>query len=456
MVAASLENEPADGLRVTMVLRLYSGLAPSIVSGVWAPFGLPDVYKLLEELSHRQIPTRVIFLCREEEVINPPPRRQFAGLHIKFETVPAYRLPRYLYRLIVSRRIAARIARVYNDLRQFARVRRMMGLPKRGDIAYVDRRNIVLAAQLNRCGWRTIVRFHGVADWNRFPSRFAFMFWQPMYYRALRTPFDLVLSSEDGSPVRQFFDRFLLRSTPYRIAVNGVDVGSSGDDVLLRQRYGLSEAWPIMLFVGRLTADKGAQAFIDGLVEVGKQRYGFYAIIVAGGSDIDWASSQLSSAGLSERCVFERSLPHSDILALYRQADVFVSTNRLANLTNTILEAMAAGMCIVMLGRDSVTHADVSTEALVPEDVVVRIPREAGTQGVVDALSSLVQDPELIDDYKARLREFASSFLCSWEKRVAQEIALFNSVAFGKPINCLNDSTVVHRGLGKPTPKGAD
>ena len=40
---------------------------------------------------------------------------------------------------------------------------------------------------------------------------------------ALRAPFKLVLSSEDGSPATSFFERALSRAVPYCVAVNGVD-----------------------------------------------------------------------------------------------------------------------------------------------------------------------------------------------------------------------------------------
>ena len=119
----------------------------------------------------------------------------------------------------------------------------------------------------------------------------------------------------------------------------------------------------------------------------------------------------------------------TEILAYFRQADVFVSPNFLANLTNTVLEAMAAGICIVMLGRDHATQADRSTEALVPDDVVVRIPRFSGASGLVDALTPLVENTEQIEAYGSRVKEFAEDFLRPWEERISDEIDLLECIA---------------------------
>jgi len=386
---------------------------------------------LLEGVSARGIPAQVVFLTREEDATDFIDYRRFDGIDIDFHIVPAYRLTPWLHKFVHPRRVLDRLARLYNDARQFVEVLKKFSRTGSSAVVYLDRRNIVLAALFKIKGWRTVVRFHGVAGWNRHRFNLSMLLRQPLYFWALKAPFDLVLSSEDGSPVQPFFDRYLAANTPYRVFVNGVDLHPPIDPLAkpLRDRYGFSEAWPVLLFVSRLTPDKGAQEFLDALIETYRRNPRFYVVIVAGGSDPGWAKDVLESAGMGARVAFECSLPHTKILTYFRQADVFVSSNFLANLTNTVLEAMAAGICVVMLGRDQATQADISTEALVPDDVVVRIPRFSGASGLSDALTLLVENTELIDVYRSRMKDFAGDFLRPWEERISDEIDLLECIA---------------------------
>lgn len=377
-----------------------------------------------------------MFLSREEieaDYAGAGDRIVFDGIDVDFRVVPAFRLPAWLRRVAWSCRVGDRLARLYNDARQFACVLAFCNKRISGDIVYLDRRGIVLAALFKLKGWPTVVRFHGVADWNRNRWPWLMLLRQPLYYLALKAPFDLVLSSEDGSPAAPFFERYLRRSTPYRVLVNGVDLDPCVDQGVnpIRQRYGFNLSWPVLLFVSRLTPDKGAQEFLDALVAVNRCCPRFYVVIVAGGSDYHEAQQCLSAAGLKGRVAFERSLPHSEILSYFKHADIFVSPNKLANLTNTVLEAMAAGICVVMLGQDRRTQADASTESLIPDDVVVRIPRDSGVPGLLDALLPLVQEPARIERYRERMKSFAREFLRSWEDRIADEVELLNCVAHG-------------------------
>ncbi len=84
------------------------------------------------------------------------------------------------------------------------------------------------------------------------------------------------------------------------------------------------------------------------------------------------------------------------ILYYFQQSDIYVSLNKLGNLSNTVLEAMAVGNCILMLGKDKETHTDESTERLVPDDVVIRINRQNIVNDLTNKLIDLINNPEKI------------------------------------------------------------
>jgi glycosyltransferase involved in cell wall biosynthesis len=106
----------------------------------------------------------------------------------------------------------------------------------------------------------------------------------------------------------------------------------------------------------------------------------------------------------------------------------------LGNLSNTVLEAMAAGNCIVMLGKEKETHTDESTERLVPDDVVIRINRQDIVNDLTDKLIDLIDNHEKINMYSERMEMFSNDFLWSWEERVKHEIELLEMVAKGETI----------------------
>jgi len=422
-------------MRYLFVFQLYSGLSSSIKSRVWQPFGLPDVYKLIEKTSARNIPATVVLLDREEfdfDHVDEPTTQRFHDLDIDFRVIPAYRLAWLANMLFIPKRLRERVARIYNDLRQYHLVLREQVRAMPPSLIYVDRRNIVFGAIVALLGYPTVVRFHGVNIWNRFRWRLEFFLRQPLVAAALRAPFKLVLSSEDGSPATPFFGRALSSTVSYCVAVNGVD--EPAEDInadRVREQYGFTnENWPILLFVGRLTPDKGIDEFLQAIVETDRRCPKFYVLIICGGGDPGPFSERMSAAGLgTDRVAFEHSVPHKEIGRIFRASDVYVSTNLVANLTNTVLEAIVADLCLVVLGRDPVTRADESTERLLPDDDVVRIPRTGIAATLSNRLFELVEDRSVIDHYREKTARLKQKIVWSWDQRMDFELDILERIS---------------------------
>ena len=99
-----------------------------------------------------------------------------------------------------------------------------------------------------------------------------------------------------------------------------------------------------------------------------------------------------------------------------------------------MLEAMDAGKCIVMLGKDDNDHTDESTEKFVPDEAVIRINRENIVSDLTAKLADLCENREKITMYSERMRKFANEFLWSWDERIDYEIEMLYKVAKGEKI----------------------
>ena len=118
----------------------------------------------------------------------------------------------------------------------------------------------------------------------------------------------------------------------------------------------------------------------------------------------------------------------------YRQIDIYVSLNKYGNLSNSVLEAMNEGKCIVMLGRDEKDHTDESTEKLIPNNVVLFIDRNNIVDDLTAKLEEMISNPNKINIYSKRMKRFASDFLWSWDERIDYEIELLQKVASGERV----------------------
>jgi glycosyltransferase involved in cell wall biosynthesis len=98
-----------------------------------------------------------------------------------------------------------------------------------------------------------------------------------------------------------------------------------------------------VLCVARLIRRKGIGYLIDAVGDLENVTL----TIVGEGEIEDELKTKVESQGLSSRVRFAGYVPHDDIHSYYEQADVFVLPSFNEGMSNTILEAMAAGLPIL-------------------------------------------------------------------------------------------------------------
>lgn len=433
-----------------VVTSLYTGMLPSLAAGRYAPCGVPAYHKLLERLSAEGIAVTALVLAKSPAASAPFPgmtERTFPELPgVRFVVVPFY--GRFLRHGSLAERANEAV-----QLLVFAKTL----LRQRPDLVYADRASLKAAALASLAGFRTVVRFLGVANFPALAASVRARLLSPLTWLGLFARYDLILCTEDGSPSRAFFERSRNRRTPVLFALNGVDAvpGDAADGAVdaLRRAHGFAPGTPVALFVGRPSPDKGALDLLDALAALRRRGTAFGAVFVCGAPG-DALRREAAARGLGDAVAVRDAVPHRELAAYYRMADVYVSLNRFGNLSNTVLEALRAGVCTVLLGPNRRDGTDAATELLVPPEAAARVDRDNLAAALQETLHALLTRPELRRGYAAQAAALSRRLLCSWEERLDAEAALLRLVAGGGAVTPQAAAGLTARGAAFLPPRG--
>ena len=171
----------------------------------------------------------------------------------------------------------------------------------------------------------------------------------------------------------------------------------------------------IIVSVGRAVSKKGYDTLLRALALL-RQRYYFRFIHIGDGNQLRDLKSLSTSLGLDGRVSWMGALSQADVLALYREANIFALACRITSdgdrdgLPNVIVEACSQGLVCVSTNVSSVSE-------LLTDDQNGLIIEPDNPQALADALERLVTDPNL----RRRLGEAA-------ERRVRQDFDFRSSI----------------------------
>lgn len=403
--------------RVLFLARLFGGLKAGVAAGRWEPRGVPAIYQLIEGLARDpDVDLFTVFSAKEEDA------RYTRCLRQKIEPIgETLTLPR--------RRWLGSILRPVNTLlTELEQTWRILALAARfrPDVIYATYASILPAGLLARLGSsRVILRLLGVVPHHReiLAGR------RPLFRWLLRSPFDHVVSTEDGSDPAALLPGLLREGVPWSVRLNGCDARpmSDRDRRAFLAGAGLGDR-PVIVFLGRLEAQKGSLAFIDAaLILLERMPDGADIVIVGDGPLRRDMEARVAAAGQEDRIRFTGLLPHRDAYRHVAAADIYVSVNLYGNLSNANLEALAAGVCLVLPTSDPTVPLDTATDSLIPAHVALRYDRNRRPDSLAEALAKLLKSPQEIADRRARSRDLARKVIKPWSKCIAQDIAALKS-----------------------------
>jgi glycosyltransferase involved in cell wall biosynthesis len=243
----------------------------------------------------------------------------------------------------------------------------------------------------------------------------------PFLFLAYKIPYNFAICTQDGSGVEFYLNRLLNTRTKRKILINGVKKYKA---TASKKRYKKF----VFLFVGKLIEEKGVPELIEAMCELKKIHSNFVLNIVGKGHLEGEINKLILEKKLKDQIKLIGSVRQNEINKYYEAADIYISLNKLGNLSNTVLEAMSMNKCIVMLQKDVETHTDVYTEKVIPMDTVIRIDRKMIVRDLTEKLDTMISDPQLINTYSIRMENFADKFLWTWDQRVDFEIDLLKQV----------------------------
>jgi glycosyltransferase involved in cell wall biosynthesis len=402
-------------MHMFLITRMFSGLFESIEQKIWAPTGIPTVTKLVEKLSRKNGLTWVISCKTKKEsaIVNHQFRR------IKLNNVDIH---------IIPLRQTTKNDRINLLLNNIRTIMYCLKLARSCENAmfYFDRMHIIAAAAIKKMAKAyVVVRILGL-----YPDQKSLVLDARSKIKKLptlwayRVKYDFAICTQDGSGSEFYLDRLLHKKTPKTHLINGSNPTETC--------WGKQPNEPLsFLYVGKLEKEKGIMELIDAVTELRKKYQNFKLRVIGKGILKRQIENIVKTRQLSEFVEFVGSVSHSEIHQYYATSDVYISANKLGNLSNTVLEAMSAGKCIVMLGKDSLTHTDESTERLIPHDVVLRVGRSDIVGNLVSVLGGLCGNPEQIKKYSDKMVEFSKEFLWSWNERIDHEINLLDRITGG-------------------------
>ena len=421
-------------MKVLIATRLYTGLQDCVRRETWVPRGVPAIYKLIESLDRQDdIDLDVAFSAlraRDSASLSLPKCMVLPPLGAQFHILP-FRAPGVAPRLLdrIANIAVGRLLPI-NPVHQISALLQLVRR-NRYDVIYCDKVHVgfgaICAGLLRR---RVVLRvlgvysgMHRLADARTTPFNSALK----RFYRA---PFRHIICTQDGSGGEIFLSKMINADTPRDTLLNGVDLVPTPVSCIraLRTKYRLREHRPVVLFVGKLERQKGCLEFVESLIALSGRTRNFYGLLVGDGPLREQLQDAVSEAGLSRQIFFAGLVDHNVVSHYLSLADVYVSLNREGNLSNTVLEALAYGKCIVRLRSSREEYRDVYTDQILPEQLAPVVTRKREVVELPARLAELISNPGLIHEYSRKARQVARERLSTWKQRIEWEVNLLRRV----------------------------
>lgn len=186
------------------------------------------------------------------------------------------------------------------------------------------------------------------------------------------------------------------------VVYNGVDTEFFVPDESKR-----SQKHPTILCASRLTQRKGLKYAIEGFSKI-ISKYPHARMIVAGG-DGDAAEelkNQVENLGLTKKITFSGEYDHAKLLSLQQSSDIFLFPSLNEGMSNSMLEAMASGLPIIMTPTGG-------AQELIQDGKNGFLVEFQNAQSIAEKLDLLLSDPEICSRMGKESRKKAEAL--SWK-----------------------------------------
>lgn len=414
-------------MKILYVCRLFTGLEQSLYNKTWSPTGVPTIYKIIEKLDSSD--NNVRFILTKKDVGNGEfstwneKRDKFIklkGLRNEFYVLSgAEFFPEFLPRKIVM---------ILRECRQVIKI--LFNVFKfKPNLIYVDHANTITAAILARVTKTPVVyRVMGVYPYMRNVLSSGSLLHKIMKW-SYASPFRLVICTQDGSGVESWLDNALKKNVNREVLINGVTKLDFDKKKLVKFNEINKDSF-VILFLGKLEKYKGCNDFVFSVLKLIDKGYkDITALVIGSGSQKKILQERVKQEGLESSFIFISNLPHDEVVNAHLRSDIYVSLNKLGNLSNSNLEAMSLGSCIVMPEANYDNGVDIVTKNFIGLKSTLYIPRNASEDYLANSLESLYLDAEKRNLFSQNIMKLSREFIPTWDERISHEIEILKKIS---------------------------
>jgi glycogen(starch) synthase len=220
----------------------------------------------------------------------------------------------------------------------------------------------------------------------------------------------------------------------FEVPAERVDVVPSGIDpdawtaeprAVLQARLRFAGEGPLLVYAGRLIAEKGVQDLLAAMPAIRERHPGTRAVVVGDGSYRGALIEEARRLKLHRAVSFPGTLDQPTLAAVLAAADAFVMPSRYEPTGTVALEAAASGAALVVASTGGL--------AAIGEHGVTGIRFPAGDpDGLADAVGALLQDPMFAQTLATRARAMARD-RHSWHAIAARTAAVYGAAMDESP-----------------------
>lgn len=218
---------------------------------------------------------------------------------------------------------------------------------------------------------------------------------------------------------------------PERVHVvpHGIDLArfTPGDRVDARRRLGLAPDMPLLLFVGRVLASKGATDLVRACARLRDRGVAFDCRLVGPGADSADINALIRGLDLAGRVVLTGGRPHAELPDWFRACDIVTLPSHSEGIPNVLRESIAMGRPFVATRVGGIPEiADPGVSRLVPVGDVGAL-----ADALADMLSNTPQVPAGLSDRLNITWERSAALLSELLGRVVADRTVTSHVSAG-------------------------
>ena len=244
----------------------------------------------------------------------------------------------------------------------------------------------------------------------------------------LRIPADLVIITDDGTGGDKVAERVGVSPSKIRFWRNGINKHMAQihfDNLEIRKKLHIPPDKKIILSISRLVDWKRVDRIIASLSKVVTQYPNVICLLIGEGPEREKLEKMRDELGLIDYVKFVGEVSHEKVWEYLSISDICIFLYDLSNVSNSLLEAMVCGKCVVALntGWTGEIVKDGKNGILLDKTELPRLP---------DIIVGLLNNPKFITKLGRNAQTYALANLQTWRERAEMEIKEIKSLVLAK------------------------